>query len=884
MNWLKQLFIRHRRYDELSASISEHLDEKIADLIDSGMTREKAERAARLEFGNVTRIEERSREIWQWPRLESIWADIRYAGRQLIAHPLLAGIAISTVALGIAANVSVFSFVNALFLSTVPAKDPARLVRIFSPRPNGEDNKPFSYPEYDYLRQNAHTLESFAAHYSTAPLYVTVNEESLEVQGAVVSNNYFSILGLSPFRGRFFATEEDSVPDRYPVAVISYPFWQHLYGGDPNIIGRSLTINKQTFDIVGVAPNGFQGVEIGGTPNDIWIPTMMVHAGYRWCDGFKQDCTIFQLLAQLKPGISAGSAQAQVATLLQQFLGAHPTADKRPIVLVQPAIGVTGSSRHYFTRLAGLLAAVAGTLLLVACANIAGLLITRGATRRAELAVRCALGAGRLRIIRQLLTENLLVAFGAGAAGILLSLGICRWLTDFYTVDSEGYRHFYNVQIDGRVLLYSIILTALTGILFGLLPAVQASRTDINDVLKSQSGTRGTTRTRTRSLLIVVQVGLSFALVVAAGLLVRSTAFLDANHNLDLHQVVGLRLRPKLVQYSPQKAQDFLREALDRARALPGVQSASLASMPGLVWGDGDTIRLAIPGRTYAQPADEPLTNFHQIAPAYFATLRIPFIGGRDLTGTDREGFPRVAIINQTLSKQLFSSGSPLGRGIVLNDQSYQVVGEVKDAQISSDLEGAVPMAYLPFWQNDIESQVDARMCVRVDGDPDAFLTTIRRSMAIIDPNVPITETMPLMEQVRATYADARMAGVVVTAAGALTLLLSAIGLFGTIGYEVNRRTREIGIRIALGAQPQQVIHNFLRQGLTLVLSGIAIGIILALLSTRLLGSWLFGVRAYDPVMFLCAAGILVSVTAAAIYLPARRAATIDPVRALRTE
>jgi predicted permease len=810
--------------------------------------------------------------------------DIRYAARQVRKSPGFTTIAVVTIAIGIAANVSVFSFMDALFLRSVPAKDPSRLVRIVAPAHDGGGL--FSYPEYAYLRDHLTTLGLLSAHYSTAPLYITANGETGEVQGAVVSSSYFEVLGLRPQLGRLFTMEEDSVPDRDAVAILGYGFWQRVFGGDPKISGKTLIINGHSFDIIGVMPQGFNGVEIGGMPNEIWIPTMMMKVGYRGCDGFQPSCTFLGLIGRMAPGTKISQAQAEVGTLMRQLHATANDFDERLGVSVTPAIGISDRNyfgdRNYFVLLTRLLTTIGGILLLILCANLGGLLIARANARSAELAMRQALGARRPRIIRQLLTESLLLAGAGGVSGVVISLWTSRLLVGFYSVDSEGYRHLFDIRPNVSVLAYSVIVALLAGILFGLLPAWQASRTDLNQVLKSRGNTAGSDRNRSRTMLVIMQVALSLALLVGAGLLMRSTVQLEAGTNMDLHHVLGLRLRPELLQYSPDKARVFKQEVVRRLRELPGVESVSLAKGQGLIWHANLKIRIAQQGKTYSKPADQPEIFYKPIAPDYFATLGIPFIAGRDFNDHDRPGSLPVAVVNETLAGKVSSGSLPLFQTVLLDDKPYQIVGVVKDAQVHSVIETAVPVVYLPFWQD--ETLVDARMCVRVSGAPSLALPMIRKAIASIDSSVPVTEAMPLIDQVRGEYTDARVASAVVTSAAAIGLLLSAIGLYGVIAYEVGRRTREIGIRMALGAQPQQVLQLFFRQGLVVIFIGTAAGGVLALTTTRLLAAWLFGVGPFDFATFSLAVAILLALVLFASYIPARHATKVDPMVALRYE
>ena len=869
---LRALFRRNEVEAELDEELRAHFERQVEKYMSEGARPEEATRRARIEFGGFDQVKEECREARGVNFIETLIQDVRYGLRVLRKSPGFTAIAVITIAVGIAANVSVFGFVDALFLRSVPAKDAAGLVRI-----EGE----FSFPEYAYLRDHAKTLQQVVAHYSTAPLYVTANGETGEVQSAVVSSSYFEMLGLQPRLGRFFTSAEDSVADRDAVALIGHGFWQRMYNGETSALGKTLVINGRTFEIVGIMPASFHGVLLADAPNEIWIPAMMIGTGYRSCDGFMPGCTVLSLMGRLAAGKSTAQAQAEVATLLRQLRTTAEGFDERERISVVPAAGIAGG-RDYFAPIASLLTAIAGFLLVIVCANLGALLVARGMARGPEIAMRQALGAGRRRIVRQLLTESLLLSCAGGALGVLISLWTSDMLAGFYSVDAEGYRHLIDIRPDASVLIYSVAVAILAGVMFGLLPALQASRTDLNQVLKSGGAAAGSGRSRTRTLLVTVQVALSLALLVGAGLLARSTARLSAGANMDLWHVLGVRLRPQLLHYPPAQAAAFKREVVRRLRELPGVESVSLAKGQGLVWHDNLAMRMTLPGNIYPKRADEPVILYHQIAPDYFATLRIPFVAGRDFNDGERPGSPQVAIVNETLARQISPGELPLGHTILLDGQPYQIVGVVKDAQWRSALEGPVPVAYLPFWQD--ATLVDARMCIRVPGDPNAALPMIRKEIASIDAYVSVTEAMPLIEQMRGEFADARVAGAVLAFAAALGLLLSAMGLYGVIAYEASRRTREIGLRMALGAQPRQVLRLFLIEGLNVILLGIAVGGALAFATTRLLRAWLFGVGPSDPAAFLVAVGALLSVVLLASYIPARRAMRVDPMVALRHE
>jgi len=876
---LRSLFRKEHVNRELNEELGAYLEMAAAEKMKDGLSRKDALRAVRLEQGSVEVTKEVVRPARWESFVENCWQDLRFAARILRKNPGLTFAAVLTAALGIAANVTVFSVVDALFLRSVPAKNPERLVRILAPENNG--GGVFSVPEFRYLREHSKTVDELTAHYSTAPLYVSANDETGEVQGAVVSSSYFSMLGLRPYLGRFFTPDEDSVADRNAVAVLGYGFWQRIYNGDSAVIGRTFLINGQAFTVVGIMPADFHGVEIGGMPNEIWIPAMMIHVGYRYCDGFQPSCTILSIMGRLKSGISAAEAQAEIATLMQQLRASNSAFDERYGASVTPAVGMSGN-REYNLMLARLLSAIAGILLLIVCANLGGLLVARGTGRGREIAMRLALGAGRGRIVHQLLTESLVLAFAGGAVGFLLSTWTSRLLVNFYSVDDEGYKHLFDVRPDATVLLFSLAVTAAAGVLFGLLPALQASRTDLNDALKGGGSPVGANRKSSRTALATVQVAFSLALLVGAGLLARSAAFIQSGSNMDLHHVLGLRLPVSLIHYPPDKARTFKQEVVRRLRELPGVESVSLAKGQGLLWNPWLSGRATLPGKMYAKLEEQPRVSVKPIAPNYFATLRIPFVSGRDFNDSDNPGSPPVTIVNETFARQIAANRLPLGQTVLIDDKPYQIVGLVKDAQMRSVIEGPLPVAYVPFWQD--ETLLEARMCIRLAGDPAAALPMVRKAIASIDPAVPVTETMPLMDQVRGAYTDARVASTVLSCAALLALILSAMGLYGVVSYEVGRRTKEIGVRTALGARPHDVVQLFLRQGFRVVLSGVLFGGGLAFATTRLLGAWLFGVGSADPLSFGAATAVLLCTTVTATYLPARQAMRVDPIVALRYE
>src|SRR5256885_14116207 len=524
-----------------------------------------------------------------------------------------------------------------------------------------------------------------------------------------------------------------------------------------------------------------------------------------------------------------------------------------------------------------------GLLLLIACANAAGLLLNAGAARRREISVRLCIGAGRFRLIRQFLTESLVLTLAGGGLGLLFSVWGKTLLLVYYTTTNSNYRINYDLSLNPRTLLFAVALTLGAGFLFALAPAIQASRQNLVRALKDESGAQSPRHSWSRSALVATQVALSLGLLVCAGLLVRSIAHLRQGENFDPQQIVVFRLRPRLREYAPAKAQAFTREVLRRLETAPGVQSVSLARTT-LVWPGSAAVRVRLPEQTFAKPEDQFQVNLHEVAPRIFDTLKLPLIQGREFIDGDRLGTPQVVIVNETLAKRLWPDATPIERPLIINDQSYRVVGVVKDAQFRSVADAPQPFLYLPYWQNNLGPQIDATIMVRVAGDPEAMLPILRHEIAAVDSNVPISESATMTRQLDAEYKRVHLTSSVLISASAIALFLSMIGLYGALAFAVSQRTREIGIRMALGARTVDVLRLVVGQGLRLVIAGVVIGVFTAVAATRLMESLLYGVSATDPLTFVAITFVLIVVALMACYIPARRATKVDPLVALRYE
>ncbi len=640
------------------------------------------------------------------------------------------------------------------------------------------------------------------------------------------------------------------------------------------MLGQAITINGARFQIVGVAPENFHGVLPGHPSNEVWIPAMMIEIGYRWCNAFQFDCAPLGVIGRLPSGRKIEEAQAELSAIVGG-VGADRKDPLLQAAFLDRATGLERPARNRYSSHLQLLGSVAGLLLLLACANIAGLLIARGIARRREIAVRLSIGATRARLIRQLLTESLVLGLMGGALGLLLSLGTRGMLLKFYSLSDEGRTNFYDIHIDPLILGISLLLAVGAAVLFGAVPAIQATRPDVALALKSDSS-GGSGRAHLRGGLVTMQVALSLVLLVSAGLLAESVGQIETGTNFDPRGVALLRLRPNLINYSPARAQAFTRDAITKVESLPDVESVAYARGVGFVW------LTCCTGFLPQQQEGAARASYHVIGPRYFSTLHVPLVAGREFDEHDRAGAPLVAIINQTFAARQFPDEPAIGRSFVADGHPLRVVGIVKDFLPRSLADDVHPTYYTPFWQS--ANETDTRLAVRVHGDPRAILATLRRAIGEVDPQVPVTEQLTMLDQVRGVYMQARLAAAVLLCASILALILSAVGLYGVIAFITVRRTKEIGVRIALGARPSAVRGLILEQAAMIAAPGIAIGLAGAFASTRLLGAWLYGVRAIDPFVFAAAAIALSVVAMAASWIPAHRAARLDPIAALRAD
>jgi predicted permease len=887
------LFIRLRSLlrhgaveDELDAELRFHMEHQVEKYMQSGLTRAEARRRTRLEFGGLEQVKEDCREARGIAFVETLAQDVRFGLRMLRKSPGFTVVAVLTLALGIGANTAIFSFVDALFLKPLAVSNPEQLMRVYAKGPSGHYGAGFSYPEFKQLRDHNSSFAALSVETERPQLHLATGDDSQEVRGEFVSGNYFSLLGIQPRLGRAFLPEEDAVPGRDAVVVISDQLWRASFNRDPATLGREIHINGISFRVIGIAPPGFYG-DLTGLPVEVWIPAMMFGAAGYGCDDASYNCSLFDaMIGRLSAGQSGAGAQAEAKTAIVWSASNWPETPSRRQIVLTSASGESPDDQADDTAQTRLLLSVTASLLLIACANLAGLLFARGVTRRRELAVRLSIGAKRSRVMRQLLTESLLLGLLGGAAGLGFSLWAEQMLSKFYATDSEGFHHLYDLSFDWRVLVYSMSLALITSITFGLVPAIRASRQNLVAELKGGGLSEQHARGWLRHVLVIGQVCLSMVLVIAAGLLIRSSLEVRRGTNFDPQHMIVLRLRPELTKYTQAQIDSLVRRVNERLSLTPSVQSvAYMEGGEGLVWEwrSGRDAQVSVPRQAQA-PGFGLLVRKQDVSQNFFRTLSVPLLQGREFGEQDRTASPRVAIVNEALARRLWSLGSAVGRTVLINRELFQVIGVSADIQPQNSVHAPEPHLYLSYWQSNATREGDIRLAIRVAGEPARALPAIRHIVQSLDPNVPIGEDMPMSEQVNLEYMPILLAQRVTSFCGLLALCLSAMGLYSILAFAVRTRTREIGIRMALGARRQDVLRLVVGQGTILALIGVATGTIAALLSMRLLASLLFGVKTTDPVTYACVTVLLFLVACAACYFPARRAASIDPMQALRTE
>jgi macrolide transport system ATP-binding/permease protein len=817
-----------------------------------------------------------------------LFQDLRYAHRQLWKSPGFTLTIVLTLALSIGANTAIFSLFNALVLRPLPAKNPSQIVNVYRTVEDEPRFGVFSYPEYlDYRDRN--TAFSGLAAFTGARVTLTPSNaktagggapESLQAQ--LVSGNYFSVLGVAAVPGRTFVPEEDQTPNSHPVVVLSHDLWQRRFESDPNLVGTSLTLNSISYTVVGIAPKDF-----GGTvpdPPDLWVPMMMqanVRPGVNFLND--RDYASLQLLGRLKPGVPREQAQAEMTLLARQF--AQPDEDKnhKVSVTLTPGEFLNPQELGDVLPLAVLLMVAVGLVLLIACANVANLLLVRGAGRQREIGIRLSLGASRRRLVRQLLTESMVLALAGGAAGSLLAL----WMADLLlnSIHPPGAnRLLLDVNLDFRVLAYALLLSVVTGFVCGLLPALRSSKQNLAAAAKEEwtAFGRRVSKSRLRGTLVVSQIAVSLVLLVGAGLLIRALQKAQTvAPGFDMKNVLVLSADLQLHGYDSARATEFERELTQRLVAMPGVKSVGLARTVPLSSSFAIT-RIAAQGHEPPPGSRLPDVNFNSVSPAYFDALGIPIVRGRNFTPQDIAQQSKVAVVSESLARRYWPGEDPIGKRFNGGGTSSyrEVIGVAKDVRNVYLWTSSEPYLYLPIAPAD---SPDMQFFVRTQGNSALLEAALSESVRAIDRRLQVS-SHSLDDNLALWIWPSRIGALLSGALGFLALLLASTGIYAVIAYAVTQRTREIGIRVALGAQNNDVLGLLLREGMRLVGAGVAIGLLASIGGSRLLSKFLYGLSAFDGLAF---AGVSVLLAAAALlasWIPARRAIRVDPMVALRHE
>jgi predicted permease len=887
MHWLRALLRRDEVERELDEELRFHLDMQTEENIRRGMDPAEARRQARVAFGGVEGHKEASRDTRALRWLHDAARDARFGWRSLRRSPGFATAAVLTIALGIGANTAIFGVADALFLRTPPGvRDADSVVRLYIARDEGNiqapGGGPGSYVDFRAIRARATGMADVAAFFGPREVDLDRGERARRVQASVVTGNFFSLLGVSPQRGRFFLAGEDSTAGAHPVAVVSHRFWRSHLGGDAAVLGRTLLLNNRHLTVIGVAEAGFEG--IGTEPVDVWVTTAMaaplglMGGSADWRE--QPFMLMVDFVARLAPGSTREAVAASAGVALARAASASPGLDPTPHVLTGTLAPAGRPESMPAARLALWLLVVTGLVLVVACANVANLLLSRGAARRRETAIRRSVGAGRGRLVRQHLAESLVLSALGGALGVLLAMWGAGVASRFPLPPAAGH-------VNTRSLLFALALTAATALLFGLAPALQALRSDTAGGLRDAAGGAGPAGRRVRSALVGVQVALAVILLAGAGLFVRSLRAATAvDPGVDVDRILLVSVDLKKAGYGAPDREAFLERARERLRALPGVEAVGVAHFPPLPR-SGYVPQLEVRGVDTLRIDDGPYINL--AAPGYFRTVGTRVLHGRDFVPADRTGEP-AAVVNEAFARVIDPDGNALGACLHVQEQvrdggCTRVVGVVEN-QRRYFLDEKVPPSYFLLRDRDPDAVAwgAPSLVVRTRGEPGAQAGAVRAALQSLDPRLPFVSAEPLASVIGPELLPFRLGASLFTLFGALALALAAVGLYGCLGYFVAERRPEIGIRRSLGAGEGHVVRLVLREGFVPVAVGVAAGLAVALAGARLLESLLFGIGARDPVSFTVAALFAAGVALSASWLPARRAAGVDPMVALRAE
>jgi predicted permease len=872
---------QRREDDVFDREIREHIALLEERYRSQGMCAQEAARAARRQFGNVTALKERQRAQRGFLSPSEWWRDLRFGARMLAKRPASNAAVVLALALGIGMNSAVFTFVNALLLRPPQGVSATnKLVEVFLHDPKGagvQSYLPFNYPDYAYYREHSKSLEGLMAFDGDGQEAIWNHAGAGEiVHGQLVSGNLFPLVGVNAVVGRALSVDDDRIDNPRQVVVLSYPFWKQKLGGDPGVVGKTLMLDGAGFAVVGVAPAGFAGLMVGTAP-DFWAPlTAQGRFTHEDLNRLTNRNSYWLIVAgKMRRAGDRKSVQAEMQVLAKQVYVAQKSKDDFQDALVYPLTVVPGPFRGYVGVFTGGLLAVFAIVLLIACTNAASLLLARATGRAREMATRSALGAGRARLVRQMLVESLMLAGIAGAVGVAIAWTTSRLLMQLKPADIPI---TLTIPMDWRVALFTAAVSIATGVVFGLAPALRASAVDAARVLKEESQTGGRKRARMRNVLVVAQMAMCVVLLAGAALCVRS--LLNANAidaGFEAHHIALARLDPGSLGYTPGKTSEFYARILERVERLPGVISASYAAfLPLGTSRSGTGVSHQLGQDPSAMEAD-----VYRVGPGFFQTMGIPLLRGRGLTQKEAESDkPDAVLINETLARRLWPGTDPVGKRLAMRDEKMmsQVVGVVKDGKYHTLGEGPLPVVFrgtLPSART---------LVVRTVGDSRTLLNEVSREVPIVDPLMAATGLQTIEEYMALPLFPARTVGWLLGVSGILAVVMTTIGLFGVIAYMVSQRTHEIGVRMALGARRSDVLKMVMGLGLRLTAIGLGIGLCAAFGAARLLSPLLYGIGANDPATMTAVALGLAAIALTACYLPARKAMSVDPSVALRYE
>jgi predicted permease len=891
MRWWARLLRRNRVETYLDAELRDHIERQVADHITAGLTEPEARRRANVEFGGLDQVKELCRDVRGTRWLEDLAQDIRYGTRVFCRNPSFTIAAVVSMALGIGASTAIFTLVDATMLKALPVHEPDRLVELLNNTGNNPPSNAFSYQALVHLREHASTVDIIASHDSE--FFVVAGGSAPElVKGQYVTGSYFPVLGVSAVYGRTIEPSDDH-GSASPVVMLSYPYWQRRFAGDRSVIGRTVRIDERVFTVAGVAPSSFSGL-VAGRDVDFWVPlsaepllrpmSRMADAGNNW----------LQIVGRVRSGKRFEEARAELAALyrpamIEPKLAGVRDAEARARLerwraAVESARTGLATTRQQYGEPLTVLFGISGLVLLIACVNVANLLLARASSRRHEMAVRLSLGARRGRVLRQLLTESVLLSLAGAALGVGLAYAACRYLVEFFATTRTPIA--LDVGPDVRVLAFAALVALTTGVLFGLAPAWQAIvlATPATSLQNRVSGRRNR-QALTRGL-VGVQVALSVIMLFCGGLFLRSLHNIrSVDTGFDSSAVLIANTDVSRARLDADRLRALYRDMVDRLAALPGVRAASVSSLTP-IWGGGNEGTILIAGEKALQRKGEVSVN--RVSPGYFATTGTPIHTGRDFSWQDTAAGPKVALVNQTFSRRHFGTESPIGQRFTLRGDTLEIVGVVGDAKYYG-LRGAIPPTVYVHWMQQHDELLEenvrlSQIAIRTDTSPLAVASTVRDLIRGTAPLMAITNVRTFEQQVDSSIARDRVLSIVSGFFASLGLLLAAIGLYGLMAYMVARRTSEIGIRMALGAERLQIAGMVAREAVAVTLGGVVIGLGAALLLSRAIATLLFGVTPADATTAAAVAAVMMATALLAAYFPSVRAARINPTQALRVE